>query len=364
MADNPIVNYSIDDIFTSTGIGSLDKAIGLNISGFDQTQNPAPVPRNKEHQGFVFFTRPQLNLQNDNIRNWRLMYDLLSKNEYSLERFIRCTLDPRLNVGYVYNQTTAGRITTPLVQHDNAFIPFMTNNCISVTGWPEQILTTHTSKPDVYNGTHTSANGVVRNYGKYTLNATFRNTHNDPLVKLIHYWMLYTAAVTTTGELRPYADMEQYDVMDYNTRIYRIVLDVKKQRVTKIFACGAAIPVGNAVSVAADYNRERPYSDQNKDLTIPFECDGMIVMDPILVYSFNGVVQAFCPEMKDANRDRDMIQIDPMIGQYFRYICYPRIEPSTYEFQWWAKRDMYNQRASSVLSLITNTQQQDEFFGD
>lgn len=364
MADNPIVNYTIDDIFTSTGIGSLDKAIGLNVAGIDQTQNPAAIPRNKEHHGFVFWTRPQLNMQNDNIRNWRLMYDLLTTNEFSLERFCRCMLDPRLGVNYSYNNSVSAVIQTPLVVNDNPFISFMTNNCISLTGWPEQILTTHTSKPDVYQGTHTSANGVVRNFGKYTLNATFRNTHNDPLIKLIHYWMLYTAAVTTTGELRPYADFEQYDVMDYNTRIYRIVLDPKKERVTKMFACGAAIPVANAVSVAADYNRERPYSDQNKDLTIPFECDGMIVMDPILVYSFNGVVEGFCPEMKDASRARDMVKLDPILYNYFRHIVYPRIEPSTYEFNWWVKRDIYNQRASSVLSLITNTEQTDGFEGD
>lgn len=353
-----IVPYALDDLFASSGIGSLDRAIGLNLSVFNYRQTPSSVPRNKEQQGFVFFTRPQLNMQADNLRNFRIFYDLLTSNELSQERLIRCMLDPRLAAGYRYNGADAPIVTTPLCDQENAFIPFLSNNLNTITGWPEQVMTFSKSRPDVYNGVRTQPNGVARINGSYTLSASLRNTHADPIIKLIHYWVQYMSAVSTTGELRPYADMEAWDMIDSNTRIYRIVLDPTKSRVTKIFATGAALPASNAVSAAADFNKETPYSDQTKDLNITFECDGLIVMDPILIQQFNNTVGAFCPGMRDNNRDSSMVRLDKSVQHFFTTIpVYPRIDPNTFAFDWYARVEKYNARAAQVMSMLGDTNQ-------
>ena len=72
--NGPIVSQSLDDYFQSTPIGSVDKAIGNNLFGINHRQIPGLVPSNKDIYGFTFFTRPQLNLQTDNIRNERRFY--------------------------------------------------------------------------------------------------------------------------------------------------------------------------------------------------------------------------------------------------------------------------------------------------
>jgi len=354
MADS-IVDYSIDDLFVASGIGSLDKAIGLNAAGIDSSQIPQPIPRSKENQGFVFFTRPQLNMQSDNLRNCRNMYDLLSNNPLTEEYMIRCLLDPRLGAGYRYLNTEARKYATPLVQNDNPFIPFLTNNLNTITGFPEETMTFQTSKADVYNGMRTQPNGNIRNNGKYTVTANVRNVFGDPTIKLMHYWMYYMSAVSTLGELRPYADFEAYDYIDTNTRIYRIVLDAQKERVTKIFATGAALPSSNSVAVAADYNRETPFSDQNKDLNISFECDGFIIMDPILIYAFNGTVCAFCPGMRDRNRDSAMVKLSKVTQRFFRGVGYPRINPDNNHFEWWVKREVYESRSRVIVETMNSS---------
>lgn len=355
MAENSIVDYSVDELFVASGIGSLDKAIGLNSSGINISQIPQPIPRSKEHQGFVFFTRPQLNMQSDNLRNCRNMYDLLSNNPLTQEYMVRCLLDPRLGAGYNYLNVTAPVYRTPLVDNENPFIPFLTNNLNTITGWPEETLTFQTSKPDVYNGVRTQPNGVIRNNGKYTLNANVRNVFGDPTIKLMHFWMYYMSAVSTTGELRPYADMEAYDYLDSNTRIYRIVLDPQKSRVTKIFACGAALPSSNSISAAADFNRETPYSEQTKDLNLTFECDGFIIMDPILIYAFNGTVQAFCPGMRDDVRDKAMVKLTKVTQRFFNGVAYPRINPNNNDFEWWVKKAVYDARSSTIVNAMASS---------
>lgn len=352
MANESIVDYSVDDLFSSTGIGSLDKAIGLNLHGINYQQAPTLVPRNKEQPGFVFFTRPQLNMQADNIRNVRQFYDLLSEDPVSLYRWVRCTLDPRLQAGYEYLDVAAPIINTPLVDNENPFIPILTNNIVTLTGWPEEQMTFQRSKEDVYRGTRSQPNGVSMIHGSYTLNATFRNTYSDPLIHLFHYWILYMSCTTTLGTLRPYADFEAMDYLDCNTRIYRIVLDPQRERVTKIYATGAATPSTNSVSQSADFNRALPISDINKDLTISFECDGMYILDPILYYTFNSVVVSFCTAMHDAYRERAMVKLEKSEYNLFRSLCYPRIDPATSMFELYVPVDVYRRRLNSVSGIL------------
>lgn len=356
MARDSIVNYTLDNLFSSTGIGSLDKAIGLNQYGINYSQAPTLVPRNKEQSGFVFFTRPQLNMQGDNIRNLRSFYNLLTESSLSQERVIRCLLDPRLGAGYRYGSgdsaLTAPIITSPLVDNENAFIPMLTNNCLTLTGWPEEVMTTQKTKENVYRGVHTQPNGIATIIKDFTLNATFRNVYGNAVIKLIHYWILYMSATGTTGTLRPYPDFEAWDVLDCNTRIYRIVLDPQRERVTQIFATGAAIPVSNAVSAFADYNREAAISDVNKDFTISFECDGMIVMDPILFYTFNNTVAAFCPGMRDEYRNQAMVKLTKLEREFFKNIGYPRIDPQTSAFEIWVPADLYATQARRMEPFL------------
>lgn len=355
---NSIVDYKIDDLFSSSGIGSLDKAIGLNMYGINYQQAPAMVPRNKEQPGYVFFTRPQLNMQGDNIRNLRLLYNYLTNNAISQERAIRCLLDPRLGAGYKYvtspntKPVDAPIITSPIVDNENCFIPWLSNNIETLTGWPEQVMTFLTSKEDVFRGTHTQANGIVEINSKFTLSATFRNVYNNPILKMISVWLAYMGHVTTTGRLRPYPDFEAKDRKDYNTRIYRVLLDPQRERVTGIIACGAAVPSSNAISAFADYSRSAPISEVNKDFTISFECDGCIIFDPILEQSFNGVVQGFCPGMRDEYRASAMVKLDKIEINYFRGVAYPRINPSNSAFEIWVPRDVYAARLQDIGPLL------------
>lgn len=358
MATDSIVDYNIDDLFAASGTGSLDKAIGLNMYGINYQQAPTAVPRNKEQPGYTFFTRPQLNMQRDNIANARQFYNLMTDDPLSQERYIRCMLDPRLAAGYVFQPNkqiapvVGPTVTCPILDNENCFITNFTNDLMTITGWPEETMTFQRSKEDVYRGTRTQPNGVTMINSSYTVSATFRNTRNNPILKMIHYWMMYMSFTTTTGILRPYADFEAMDRLDCNTRIYRITLDAQRDKVTGIYACGAALPSANAISAFADYNRNTPISEVNKDFTISFECDGFLIFDPIMYYTFNSVVQAFCPGMRDANREGYMVKLSKAEQNYFRGVAYPRINPSDSSFEIWVPRGVYQARMQDLGSIM------------
>jgi hypothetical protein len=72
-----VLDYTIDDFFRTTPVGSIDRAIGNNLYGINHRQVNAILPSNKDMYGMTFFVRPQLNLTTENVANMRNLYSLL-----------------------------------------------------------------------------------------------------------------------------------------------------------------------------------------------------------------------------------------------------------------------------------------------
>ena len=66
-----ILDMSLDDLYTSLNIGSIERASANNLYGINHRLIPGVVPSNKDRYGLTFFVRPQLNMSQDNIRNIR-----------------------------------------------------------------------------------------------------------------------------------------------------------------------------------------------------------------------------------------------------------------------------------------------------
>lgn len=373
MANEPIVPHSLDEYFRTTPIGSIDKAIGNNLYGINHQQTPGAVPGNKDVYGLTFFVRPQLNLQKDNLRNVRKFAPLLTDDTASIQHFVKCTLDPRLMAGYEFLRNKIPGISCPLVDPLNAFIPILTNNLNSISGWPDVVAPTFTSKPGLYNEAFSMVDGITNNFESFDIDASFRNTKGDPILYMFYIWLHYASNVFE-GKLMPYVDFISENMIDYNTRIYRLVMDKYKEKVTKIAACGVAFPISVPTGSFFDYSSEKPFNDQNKDITIRFRCLGAEYQDDITIFEFNRTVQIFNPDMEDSRRERGMIRVKKSIIPLFNNRGYPRINPDNNELEWWVSRDLYTNRTESFLKtnlidVIREEQRvvppsQDEFTGD
>lgn len=329
------INSTLNDVFKNTPLGDVKSAIGSTLYGFNHRSTPLPVPVNKDHHGYVFFTKPQLNLTNQNLRALRRFIPLLDQNSLSLPRAIRRYLDPRL---------TEGDYPCPVVDGKQAFIPLMTNHILSCSGWPDPVLDTFTSRPGAQREVFSLVDSVIDNYSSYDLTTTFRNMPGDPMTALIDHWMWYMSKVYS-GELLPYPDFIALNEVDYQTRIWRLVMDKNKQYVQKIACCGVAKPVGNPMGNSFNYESDRPLNHLNDQLQFRFQCTGFCYQDPILIREFNETVGIFNPDMRpDLNgaiEPQQHVKLQPSELQLFNSTGYPYIDPNTNELQWWVNTQEY-----------------------
>lgn len=348
----------------SNAPSSFGNPVTNSFFGINYMQTPLPVPINKDHVGLTFFTRPQLNMQSANIANVRKYYPLLTVEALSVHRAVRVMLDPRLQTwGNSVDVTGESMgVDCPLIDPLNAFMPLLTNHLESLSGFPDVVVPIYNSPDGQYRESHSMVDGATVNYSAYNITANFRNSRGDPITKVFDFWTSYMSHVFE-GLLAPYADILIANVLDYNTRIYRLILDPSKTTVTGISACGAAFPINVPRGAQFDFNIEKPYNDANAKVAIQFQANGAIFDDEILVWSFNHVVGCFNPSMRTlAMRNRDMMKVPRDLMAIFNCRSYPRINPQSRELEWWVTKSYYksiaaDSDAAKVLleALITPT---------
>lgn len=371
-----VINSSIDQILENLPIGSVTRAIGNNMYGINFRQTGNPVPRSKDMHGFTFFTRPQLNLAQYNITNYRGFYNLLTDNAISYQRFTRLTLDPRL----AYNSG----LTCPFLNNVNPFLSILTNNIVSVSGWPDMSAPTYTTPAGLYSEELSIVDGVTNNYEAYDLDITFKNTKGNPLLYLFYTWVKYQTLVSE-GILNPYFDMITEHEIDYNTRIYRLVLDQQKRYVNYIASTGASFPVNVSTGSLFDYNIDTPYNTKNSEINIRFKVNGFTTFEDIVKLEFNQTIAIFNPDMavilrsdlssgSDDSKARDngttvyrvpgcqyvklphylamAIDSSGTAGNGFYAVnhrVYPYINLITNELEWWVDERLFRKTAQKEL---------------
>lgn len=350
MADS-IANGSLEKLFSSMPTGSLDRAMLNNLRGINHRGTPGRLPTNKRMPGLTFFVRPQLNMQKDNIRNVRQLSALLSDDPLSMQTYVRCMLDPRLMTGLSYKSGTIPPIRCPLVDNQCAFIPVFTNNMTTISGWPSISVPTFVSTPGLYNESYMQADGKVRSCENFDISVNFRNVRGDPIVFILYVLALYMSEVFE-GRLVPYPDMIVNNRIDYNTRIYRMTMDHKRQRILEMTATSASqissVPVGDIFDVQAD----KTYTEANHEVTATFKSVGVDYFDPIIVREFNQTVEIFNPDMEEGNRQSRMMKLPPRIIAEANYRGYPYIDVETMNLDWYVSTNDYISTSQAVLDQV------------
>lgn len=353
---NKKIEDELDSVLSISPSGALSTAIGDNFYGINHRQQPGSIPINRDMHGLTFFTRPRLNLTNDNIRTVRQLTPLLTKESMSIQRIIRCLLDPEL--------ARSGSISSPFVDSQQAFIPMLTNNLLSMSGWPDLEARMFTSHEGVYGEAFSMVDSVVQNYSTYDITANFRNIPGDPITLMFLIWLHYMSQVYL-GNIVPYPDALIQNEIDYNTRIYRLVLDATKTKVQKIAACGASLPWSCPIGAAFNFESDRPLNQSNDQLTIQFRCMGAQYQDDILIDEFNRTTALFNDTMSASyfktlpKRVGGYVYSETTNPYYVRVTMeeleifnnrgYPRIDPETYTLEWWVSKQEYANR----LPLLT-----------
>jgi len=348
-----MLDMTIDEFINQSGVGSRDKAFSNALYGINHQRIEANIQTNQSTYGWVFFTRPQLNLRTVNIRNVRKFYPLLTKNPLSIQRYVRVMLDPRLpKTLYIRadipNFYRSDLIDTPLVDPFNPFIPLLTNVVKNTSGWPDEVAPIYSTTQGIRKEQLSMVDGTFETNDALDISVTFKNYINDPLTTLFQTWGRYPT-YTLEGLMNPYWDFVMENELDYNTRIYRLLTDSKWEYLTYIAATGASIPSLPSTGKIFDFNKDKPYSEQTREVNIRFKSDGVDYNDDILIYEFNKVHTYFNPGYKKymMGDNNAMEEIPNELKSILNFRGYPYIDPKSYKIKW-----LLNKSSKSYMNAI------------
>ena len=339
----------LDQLFQISPAGQTSTAIADNFRGFNHRQAPSLIPINKDQYGMTFFTRPRMNLSEQNLRVLRKLSPLLSTNPESLQRIVRCWLDPVSH--------KKGLITSPYVDPAMPFIPLLSNLLVSLPGWPDMALPYSTSQEGVRKEQFNLVDGTEEILRSVNLTGNFRNVSGDPITTLFSSWLTYARGVYF-GELMPYPDAILENEVDYDTRIYRLVLDQRRQKVLRIAATGWGFPVSNPIGAVFNYESDTGDGQINQGLqqiSVEFVNTGIQYNDDILMWEFNQCSeQWFNPGLADGTREVMFVSVPLDELALFNFKGYPRINLNTYDLEWWVPKADYV-AMSSLIQRYKNT---------
>lgn len=327
----------IDDMFATTATGSIKNSMTQVFGGINHRGTPNRVTMNKDYYGLAFFTRPDMNMTTRNLLRDRRFTQLLTNDAHTIPRAIRAYLDFRCD------ENLQDSHTSPLVDNRNIFIPILTNHLISMGGWPDLDLPTYSSDPGVVGESVAMVDGEIDILGVRDMTCNFRNMPGSPILSLMRYWQRYMSAVFK-GSMLPYPNNMVENTKDYETRIYRLVLDSTKRFVQDIAVFNACFPVTSPYGAKFNFEADTPINRANDQLSITFRGSIVEYSDDILLNEFNKAVIMANGDMQDLEGGSDAARLKNMVkvpGEYlhhFNYAGYPRINPFNYELEWWVDK--------------------------
>lgn len=342
----------VNRVSRENGHGDMSSVIFNTWYGINHRGTGQPAPTNADQHGLTFFTRPNLNLSYDNIKTERIFLPLLDKRGSGVNSIftaIRLLLDRHaFNEGGPTNP-----IKSNLIDNNNPFICLLTNNLLSMSGWQDIVLDTYTSKEGRARESWSMGDGKTRNFQTTGITASFRNMIGDPITLLFFYWVHYISLVYE-GKITPKPESIIENEIDYMTRFYRLVLDPTRTYVRKISCCGAAFPTSCPIGASHNFSVDSPYNMENKDISINFQMIGIDYLDPIVVNEFNTVVDMFTGGITSngkyvrlAAKNQQGVIANPEELNLMNYRGIPRINPITYELEWYVEREVYNRELNA-----------------
>lgn len=329
---------TLDHIFRGNGFSLFNTALSSSLYGLDISGLPSPAPMQNDQNGLTFFTRPLLNLSYYNLKADRTLAIMDTNVDKSVARYVKAMLDPINN----------GTYGCSLVDPKNPFIPILSNTLSTLSGWRDPIVDTYQSPAGIKKqqwGMTDSSNKV---WGSYELSASFRNIRGSFLTYLFHVWQTYQSLVYE-GIVDPWPQMIRYNAIDYQTRIWRLMLDPTRQYVEEVTSCSASWPLTNPLGVRANKNDDSPVNRELDVLNHTFSTMGAHYFDPLHVDEFNNSIKIFNRDFESVTAmNKAYRKLYPNEYKLFSYRAIPRINPLDSKMEWWVSREVHRAMLGEV----------------
>lgn len=315
----------------SSALSSLLK--GTRILGPGNEQ--APIP--DDVIGLPFVSRPLLNLSDTNIERHDLLRNLVRPRPNSIQGYVKGMLDRRWGAGN----------PNELLDNETAWITPLTNLCKVSEGFPDMSLNIKKSSPGIRNQVYTNVDGILTFNGDLNLRQSYFTAKPNILPLLFETWVHYIEGVKLGDELMsPYPEALQQNYIDYDTRIYHLILNKNLRSIEGIYCNAAGAP--NTLPVGAQSGIDRTQSTargQGQDeYQMNFEGVGFRFNSLLVCSMFNKTTYYFNPNMRPEVRATYYRKL--RVDEYFAYQygkkggVYPVINIESMELEYWGPKDV------------------------
>lgn len=344
---------NLDAVFKTAQLGLVNKSISQTLAGMRTGHRRLLTPSERVNHGYVFMTKPQLNLTSNNISRYRPFIPLLSPDPHSMAAWIRCTLDPRFatvgNEGLYDHRLTlqpSGKVFSSQVDTRSPFINVVTNALTSMSGFPDIEIQSFTSDPNRINASFQMVDGIDNLNMPVDLTLTFKDMIGAPITNLFRTLAIYPTQLYQ-GVLQRYPDFIAEDCMDYNVRIFKFGISPDGEHIHSIASTYPGFVQGAAVGQNYDYNIDTPY-DEDSMVSFRFTFSGVVYEDPVLLDDFNMIMRYANPNMRESKPG--MVKIPRSELEHFSYEqVYPWVNIDNYKLEWYTSTATYKR----IKDLLT-----------
>lgn len=299
--------------YTSPLITSLR---GLRILG----KGPAMMPLADNTIGLALVTRPQLNLTDDNISRSEKLVSLFGAGQYSMSGYIRGMLDERWAAG------------NPNVALDNnmPFITCLTEYLKTSTGFGDLQIQIDTSEPGLRQQVYQRVASKLEDNSAFSINQTYFNPKPNVLQGLFQIWEDYISEVTSGDrQVSPRDWYLMANRIDYDCRIYHLIMNKDTEYLEHIFATVQSIPVTYPAGAMANIDNTSGSlrGEGQDDFSIQFASVGMRFDEWGLIQSFNEHSFLYNPRLRPQVRNSFYRELNPTEYIPYSYGAYPLLLP-------------------------------------
>lgn len=333
---------TVDIVSRNFGYGSPSTSLYELFHGFSRHGSSDLVPTNTDFQGYAFFGKPRFNLLDENIRPISRLLYLTHSSSDSLGAAIRSYLMPYKDQ-LLFGGTN---VRSKAVNDKSAFIPFLSNTLVSLSGWPDETTESLVTKEGRAHQVRSYPDSRVELFGSYDLTASFVSKKGDPHSALFGAWRQYMLS-KTAGDITAFPDTIAYRETDFDIPIYMFVMGDDRATINKAARTGGgAYPTVGLSGASFDWDRTKSMVESNQTMSIPFHTDGVLYNDPQILLDFNALSRMFNGDLDDSVRESTLKKLSDDEARLLDYQGYPYIDIDANKLEWWLEVDVYNQEMS------------------
>ena len=282
-------------IYLGMGLGDYDHQLSTGLGKLNRF-SLSHGNLNYLKYGYIFITRPKLNLNPYNLKADRILNLLNTSDPNSIQAAIRIMLDTK------YANTYGAEITArcPYVDWRSPFFTWIINNITDFSGGPNYQL-----EVDQDNGGYFGEQQAIalsnNSYAKpFDLSISVDDPYGGPIDAAMFYWTYYMQQ-QYLGSVIAYPEDIDDQILNYTVSIYRFIVDFSGQYIQRAYKYTGCFPISRPGASVADFSKDQPFVEQARHFTIGFKCGSGHVdeRDPMIIKEFNDLCERYYPPFSE-----------------------------------------------------------------